>query len=338
MAFMLAAFGQIPINDYMIGRLADGEWRARIYGVRYVVSFTVLAAALPLIAFVYETLGLRRAVPRAGGVGRGHPGRRVDAAAAPAAAASVPAGVGRLALSRHQHARADDHWLRAARNSPAARTPRSASAAAARLPLRVKPEAPRGPRSWSPSLAQWSGSPATAVALHLGAAAERIALALHDQRRAGERLQMRRAQLLGLLGRMERVAEAHEPGDALRSANSSSATRLATRPPIDLPPMISGPPGGTRGDGRAILVHQPLGLGRRLARAALRGAPPCRRTRSAKRAMPRSRQQLGNGRQERASPCRPPAPWAHRKRARARRAGGQREISAGSCRSLGPPV
>jgi MFS family permease len=57
MAFMLAAFGQIPINDYMIGRLAEGEWRARIYGVRYVVSFTVLAAALPLIAFVYENWG-----------------------------------------------------------------------------------------------------------------------------------------------------------------------------------------------------------------------------------------------------------------------------------------
>jgi hypothetical protein len=57
MVFMLVAFGQIPINDYMIGRLADGEYRARIYGVRYVVSFTVLAAALPLIAFVYENWG-----------------------------------------------------------------------------------------------------------------------------------------------------------------------------------------------------------------------------------------------------------------------------------------
>ena len=57
MAFMLAAFGQIPINDYMIGRLAEGKWRARIYGVRYVVSFTALAAALPLIAFVYENWG-----------------------------------------------------------------------------------------------------------------------------------------------------------------------------------------------------------------------------------------------------------------------------------------
>ena len=57
MAFMLAAFGQIPINDFMIGRLAEGEYRARIYGVRYVVSFTALAAALPLIAFVYDRWG-----------------------------------------------------------------------------------------------------------------------------------------------------------------------------------------------------------------------------------------------------------------------------------------
>ncbi len=57
MVFMLAAFGQIPINDYMIGRMAEGEYRARIYGVRSVVSFTVLAATLPRIAFVYENWG-----------------------------------------------------------------------------------------------------------------------------------------------------------------------------------------------------------------------------------------------------------------------------------------
>ena len=55
--FMLGAFGQIPINDYMIGKMASGAFRARMYGVRYVVSFTVLAAALPLIAFVYERWG-----------------------------------------------------------------------------------------------------------------------------------------------------------------------------------------------------------------------------------------------------------------------------------------
>ncbi len=57
LGFMLGAFGQIPINDYMIGKIAHGAYRARVYGVRYVVAFTVLALTLPLIAFVYETWG-----------------------------------------------------------------------------------------------------------------------------------------------------------------------------------------------------------------------------------------------------------------------------------------
>ena len=57
LAFMLAAFGAIPINDYMIGKMAQGEFRARVYGVRYVLSFSVFAVALPLIAFVYERWG-----------------------------------------------------------------------------------------------------------------------------------------------------------------------------------------------------------------------------------------------------------------------------------------
>ena len=54
LGFMLGAFGQIPINDFMIGKMASGPHRARIYGIRYVVSFTALAATLPLIAFVYD--------------------------------------------------------------------------------------------------------------------------------------------------------------------------------------------------------------------------------------------------------------------------------------------
>ncbi|MGI9419377.1 MAG: MFS transporter [Geminicoccaceae bacterium] len=57
LGFMLGAFGQIPINDFMIGKMASGAARARIYGVRYVVSFTALAASLPLIAFVYDNWG-----------------------------------------------------------------------------------------------------------------------------------------------------------------------------------------------------------------------------------------------------------------------------------------
>ena len=57
LGFMLGAFGQIPINDYMIGKMASGAHRARIYGIRYVVAFTVLALTLPLVAFVYDNWG-----------------------------------------------------------------------------------------------------------------------------------------------------------------------------------------------------------------------------------------------------------------------------------------
>ncbi len=60
LGFMLGAFGQIPINDFMIGKMASGPARARIYGIRYVVSFTVLAATLPLIAFVHSGWGFDR--------------------------------------------------------------------------------------------------------------------------------------------------------------------------------------------------------------------------------------------------------------------------------------
>jgi MFS family permease len=57
LGFMPGAFGQIPITDFMIGKMAVGPARARIYAVRYVVAFTVLAASLPLIAFVHANYG-----------------------------------------------------------------------------------------------------------------------------------------------------------------------------------------------------------------------------------------------------------------------------------------
>ncbi len=57
LGFMFGAFGQIPINDFMIGKMASGPARARIYGVRYVLAFSVLALSLPLIAYVYEHHG-----------------------------------------------------------------------------------------------------------------------------------------------------------------------------------------------------------------------------------------------------------------------------------------
>lgn len=57
LGFMLGAFGQIPINDYMIGQMAKSDMRASIYGARYVVTFLVLAATLPLISWVHASWG-----------------------------------------------------------------------------------------------------------------------------------------------------------------------------------------------------------------------------------------------------------------------------------------
>ena len=57
LGFMLGAFGQIPINDFMIGKMASGASRARVYAVRYVVSFSVLAISLPFIGFVHTKWG-----------------------------------------------------------------------------------------------------------------------------------------------------------------------------------------------------------------------------------------------------------------------------------------
>jgi len=56
-AFMLVVFGQIPINDVLVGRMARSEWRSRAYAIRYIVSFSVMASAVPLIALVHSAWG-----------------------------------------------------------------------------------------------------------------------------------------------------------------------------------------------------------------------------------------------------------------------------------------
>lgn len=57
LGFMLGAFGQIPINDYLIGKTAQGKLKAQIYGIRYVVSYTVIGLTLPFTSYVYQHWG-----------------------------------------------------------------------------------------------------------------------------------------------------------------------------------------------------------------------------------------------------------------------------------------
>ncbi|MCK5362636.1 MAG: MFS transporter [Gammaproteobacteria bacterium] len=56
-AFMLLIFGQIPINDALLSRITTPQYRSRIYGIKFVLSFSVAAAAIPLVALLHETTG-----------------------------------------------------------------------------------------------------------------------------------------------------------------------------------------------------------------------------------------------------------------------------------------
>ncbi len=54
---MLAVFGQIPLNDAIVGRYIADEFRARVLAVRYVVSLGVAAVGVPLVAGLHATGG-----------------------------------------------------------------------------------------------------------------------------------------------------------------------------------------------------------------------------------------------------------------------------------------
>ncbi len=55
--FMLVVFGQIPINDVLVGRATKSAWRSRVFALRYVVTFSTAAAAVPLIAWIHTRGG-----------------------------------------------------------------------------------------------------------------------------------------------------------------------------------------------------------------------------------------------------------------------------------------
>jgi MFS family permease len=57
LAMMLAIFGQIPLNDAIVGKYVADEYRARVFSVRYVVSLGVAAVGVPLVALLHRTQG-----------------------------------------------------------------------------------------------------------------------------------------------------------------------------------------------------------------------------------------------------------------------------------------
>ena len=57
LGMMMAIFGQIPLNDAIVGRYVADEYRARVFSVRYVVSLGVAAVGVPLISVLHRTDG-----------------------------------------------------------------------------------------------------------------------------------------------------------------------------------------------------------------------------------------------------------------------------------------
>ena len=58
--FMLVVFGQIPINDVLVGRVAKSEWRSRAFSARYIVTFAVMATTIPALSYIHANWGFTR--------------------------------------------------------------------------------------------------------------------------------------------------------------------------------------------------------------------------------------------------------------------------------------
>ena len=56
-AFMLVVFGQIPINDVLIARATKPAYRSRVYAIRYIVTFSISASSVPVIAWIHAGWG-----------------------------------------------------------------------------------------------------------------------------------------------------------------------------------------------------------------------------------------------------------------------------------------
>jgi MFS family permease len=54
---VIGLFGQVTINDAMIGKYTAEEWRSRAYSVRYFVGFTAAGASVGLVAWLYAQGG-----------------------------------------------------------------------------------------------------------------------------------------------------------------------------------------------------------------------------------------------------------------------------------------
>jgi len=54
---VMGAFGQVTVNDALVGKYTTEKWRSRAYAVRYFIGFTAAGASVGLVAWLYEQGG-----------------------------------------------------------------------------------------------------------------------------------------------------------------------------------------------------------------------------------------------------------------------------------------
>lgn len=54
---VICIFGQVTVNDAMIGKYTSDEWRARAYSVRYFLGFTAAGVSVGVVASLHESGG-----------------------------------------------------------------------------------------------------------------------------------------------------------------------------------------------------------------------------------------------------------------------------------------
>ena len=65
---IVGMFGQVTVNDAMVGKYTSEEWRSRAYAARYFLGFTAAGASVGLVAWLHERGGFTLMLQAFGGL------------------------------------------------------------------------------------------------------------------------------------------------------------------------------------------------------------------------------------------------------------------------------
>ncbi len=65
---IVGIFGQVTVNDAMVGKYTSEEWRSRAYAARYFLGFTAAGASVGLVAWLHERGGFTLTLQAFGGL------------------------------------------------------------------------------------------------------------------------------------------------------------------------------------------------------------------------------------------------------------------------------